>query len=191
MRSIICVLSLILVASLLPGCTPTARQGTETGSAATSTADTRSAAKLPYRYPDIPDVVLSGIPTVRIVPQLEDTDAIKIWMSSNHLRSEHIVQLGSGQTDLFLVNHLFTGGRRIYRLYLFGRCPISLGDHKPWKLLYVDEYAVDGANMNLGCIRVDEKPGIINVLDENAKTIRALDISAQIAVVKKWRSLGT
>jgi hypothetical protein len=80
----------------------------------------------------------------------------------------------------------YTSGVVIYRVYLFGTCPVGRGDKKPWKLLYIGRVPEEGdLKGDLGRVQLKADTGQLIAEDTSGRVVRKMDIHRELKMVKE------
>lgn len=146
-----------------------------------------------YHYPNFPKTAPSKVPPghIDVLREAASVSAIGKWSTPKGMSGPKTIKTADGDFVLCADNPGAVNFMFAWRFFVFGRCPSSSVDAKPWKLLYVDGFDPGpgfDVNRPWGVKIFTADPQILVIIDDHGKAVFVGNMAAEVKMMRGRRS---
>lgn len=146
-------------------------------------------------YPNIPKEILSPIGKVIVLTEAKSKQDIVAWAENATIApNARLMSIWTQdpEADWLVVMYIGTSGLRSWTVHLYANCPVSDGDKKPWKLLYLGIGAVDTSryDKDIECIYIDKSKKSLVFGKRTGEVIKTIPIVRELDFIKSHQIKG-
>jgi len=185
-RTALVLCAIVVFGAALIGCgrKPNQHAGTQLVKPQTTTS---GPPKSGYHYPNLPDN-LSSVHSrgeAKVLHEAATQEEILKWAKDNSFLDSLTVTATTLEGEWTVVVDDPLSGACAYEPFVYGRCPASPLDPKPWKLLCVGYYQPHDMNNLMPRFRFDTGSKSLVAENPKGKIVWKMDISAEIKLMRE------